>query len=379
MATPKRSESRNTESVPACLSSSIRGWRFLKRTSPLFPRQGGPGAALSITSFRAMMAFARVPLDQVSRKGLALVVGVSLLACSGRAPNGSGGATGQSPVVDLAAARQFVTAYCNLLLPCCSKEGLPASINACLRLNDSFTRFPFDAAIAKSCLEKARNAASEPTFCISPPLCDDAFILPGGTTPPGQPCTLGDQCAVAPGGQATCSLVAVDLNADGGLSIAQTCTQLTNGQLGQEPCAGTVTDLVTCYTGPPGAPAHAFLCNVSDGLYCDSNTGQCTALATTGQSCDGNVLCVAGDYCGPSLDPSNLNSGSCAPLLANGAPCDPNTFECVPLSYCNPTSTTCNPQVAYGSACTVDAQCLTGLCANGSCGPSAIASLFCGP
>ena len=313
-----------------------------------------------------MMAFARVPLDQVSRKGLALAAGISLLACSGRAPN----------VVDLAAARQFVTAYCNLFLPCCRDEGLPASVNECLRYHDAVaSALPFDAAIGESCLAKARNAAKESTFCTSPPLCDDAFMLPNGTVPPGQPCMLGNQCAAPPGGQAICNL---DTN---------TCTELTPGKLGQQPCAGTVDSFTTYFNDLPGGPLHggplhAFLCQISDGLYCDSYTLQCTAIATTGQPCGGFPfsMCVAGDYCFPPLDNSGGPGapGSCAPLLANGAPCA-STPECLPLLYCDPTSMTCNPQVAYGSACTVDAQCLTGVCTNGSCGPNFFLSLVCGP
>jgi hypothetical protein len=295
-----------------------------------------------------MMAPVRVVLDLPWRKGVTLAAGVSLLACAGS----DGG------------AREFVTAYCNLLLPCCSEEGLPASVNACVKFYDIFIGLPFDAAIAQSCLEKARNAAKESTFCTSPPLCDDAFILPNGTVPPGQPCVLGNQCAAPPGGQAICSL------------DTQTCTQLTRGQLGEQPCAGTVDSVTTTFNGLPGGPLHAFLCQISDGLYCDSNTRQCTALATTGQSCP-PAPCVAGDYCGP-LDPWNFNPGSCTPLLADGAPCL-NTVECLPQSCCDPTTMTCNPRVAFGAACTVDDQCLTGNCTNGSCGPSAFLSLFCGP
>jgi hypothetical protein len=64
--------------------------------------------------------------------------------------------------------------------------------------------------------------------------------------------------------------------------------------------------------------------------------------------------------------------------LADGAPCA-STLQCLPQLCCDPSSMTCTPRVAFGAACTVDDQCQTGVCTNGSCGPNSFLSLLCGP
>jgi hypothetical protein len=305
-------------------------------------------------------------------------IGAVLCASVSCGSDGSGGAAGATGV-DPAAVQQFIAAYCSLLLPCCADEGIPG-IGQCQTLYESFAEsLVFDPILAASCLQKVRTEATEPTFCISPRECLEAFVMPGGTLPLGQPCTGNDQCANAPGAPAACSAATV-ITADGGCTLTDICTQMTYGQLGQEPCEDTVTDIGPSFTGPEGcpSPAKAFLCDVSDDLYCASNTGQCTTLATTGQLCSDDMPCAVSDFCSPPLD--SLTLGSCAPFKADGASCDGvMDVSCGPLSYCDPTALTCRPRLAHAAPCTLDPQCLSGRCTNGVCEPYGWVSLYCGP
>ncbi len=123
------------------------------------------------------------------------------------------------------------------------------------------------------------------------------------------------------------------------------CADTENGicfprKAASEPCA-------------PGECALDALC--SDAGVCVANQGG----RAIGQTCDNEqLLCGPGTYCDASV-------GTCSALLAPGESCP--GLLCTFGNACDPTSNTCVPAAAAGASCTIDSQCQSQRCAQGTC------------
>jgi hypothetical protein len=137
------------------------------------------------------------------------------------------------------------------------------------------------------------------------------------------------------------------------------CQVQIPGKAGDTPCVGTIDGNFTDFTGSY-LPPKGYLCDVASGIYCDTTSMSCTALAMTGQSCTGSTRCVVGDYC-------DFTMSKCAATKPAGSPCQ-SFEECTSTTYCDPGSKTCTAKLADGSACTTSEACVGGSCVNSKCG-----------
>lgn len=148
---------------------------------------------------------------------------------------------------------------------------------------------------------------------------------------------------------------------------------------------------------PGSSPGTKGSCLYDDD-FCQANgsaMGVCTALPTLGQpcgtgsnlaaTCQGDAVycrhdagspgnCTSdpglGEPCGSSSNQGSCRQGfckadagnTCQPLLGLNEPCSPNASNCGAGSYCDPTQRLCLAQLATEAPCTIDEQCLAGLC-----------------
>jgi hypothetical protein len=303
----------------------------------------------------------------------ATLLAVANGSCGGGG-SGGGGATA-TPPASLAA---FAADYCSLFTPCCMKAGLHVGGQGCQVFVEALAAGQtYNAGAGQACVHETQQLSTQQDFCSAPssgPSCRNVFSG-SGTKGPGQPCATTTECAAPAGGTANCWIQTTFV--DGGTTSSGSCIQLLYGMVGQGPCLGTVSGNSTSFSwsGSAPPPAMAYLCNVADGVSCNSPTRKCTALSATSQACTQSTDCVAGDYC------SFATSGStCVAHVANGASCaGTSSNACLTTSYCDTGSQTCKPLLAGGSVCTLDMQCQSHRCINGMCGFGSQLSLFCAP
>jgi hypothetical protein len=306
-----------------------------------------------------------------------LVGGLLAVACGpGSGPSG-GGTGGTGGGAGTAAA--FIVSYCNTIVPCCVKAGLPGRGQGCQALfgalEDPST---YNPAAGEMCLQAVQQLAMQPDFCTDMPaiddVCDGVFMSAAqasGSGAPGALCMTDSDCAAPTGGGSTCWQQTMFV--DGGTQSTATCIELTAGKSGQGPCLETLgtNESISSWSGGTPPPDQAYLCKLADGVYCNSSTRMCTPLGTTGQPCEEDQDCVTGDYCSY---PGTGGASTCATRIADGASCmsssSISTGPCQTTSYCDSSSQTCKPQLAYGAACTLDQQCPNRTCTNGLCGGS---------
>ncbi len=98
---------------------------------------------------------------------------------------------------------------------------------------------------------------------------------------------------------------------------------------------------------------------------------ECVQPVTSGAACNFSLpdVCPIGEYCQTDgLTPD----GTCAPLPSAGQPCatDVDVFaaRCAADAICDPGDEMCVPaRLREGASCTGNAQCLSDLCASGTC------------
>jgi hypothetical protein len=198
----------------------------------------------------------------------------------------------------------------------------------------------------------------------------------------GQSCTDDDDCAdgtICSDDTARCVRPAREGESCGGAS-GPPCVANLGCQGATETASGTCVALDDVYAASSGASCDFFM-----GQLCQA--GQtCALLAVTGEQqfemgCEPPVSggacriavpeqCPTGQFC--EL-PANSVEGTCTALPGDGAPCagrspteDPEF--CAIDHVC--LSGTCRALQALGEACEDDAQCISGVCADGGCSPS---------
>ena len=278
-------------------------------------------------------------------------------------------------------ASGFGQQFCQLLEPCCADAGLSTSGTVCQAfVNEATSMGTYNPTAGQACISALQAASKSSTFCTDfggdLPQCNDVFGTNGRGAGPGKPCNTASDCAKAPGGSAIC--YSVTNFVDGGTNSTSTCVQTQKGTSGQGPCVGTIQGNTTYFALTAGAPpGMGYTCDVADGVYCDSTTQKCTALAATGQACNGNQECVTSDYCAIG----GTNGSTCQPRTPLDSPCSFGvTNQCVAGAYCDANSGTCKTQIANGSACSTSQECASGNCNNGKCsGTNSLAlGLLCG-
>lgn len=172
------------------------------------------------------------------------------------------------------------------------------------------------------------------------------------------------------------------------LADAQPCTRDTMcqaGVCGSDGLCGAIntqscTSADACRSGACQSGACSATCasdaNCKTGTFCDAATQTCTQTLSAAQACgrdaqcDGGV-CAADGLCGA------LSGGNCTtPKTCRGFVCAADFVcrdscsadaDCDHTHYCS--SAVCVPRTGNGQACTLDTQCLAGLCnVLGTCG-----------
>jgi len=253
---------------------------------------------------------------------------------------------------------QFITQLCAEFADCCEAAGRPSDGAQCRAFYGAFVPMSgYDQAAAQACLNEVRAADNkcEDMSSMNTPSCAKVFASVRGTKQPGEACEDDDDCAPAASGQVDCASDFVD-----GATV-QKCQVRLPGKAGSTPCVGTVDGNVTFYGGAAeGIPTTGYLCDLADGLSCDSQTGACESLAAVGEACSSGIYqCVPAAYCA-------FAEGMCKARLALGAACRGDD-ECQEAAYCAPSSSTCVGQRATGEACATNAECESGDCINQKC------------
>jgi hypothetical protein len=303
---------------------------------------------------------------------------------------------------DPSGRESFMTAYCDLLQPCCAGSSLPADGAQCRALLDAtLPGTAFDVRAGDSCLAGMR-ASSTDDRCQgvdeqTARACDRVFVspprAPRGRKPPGERCDHVDDCAPSDEGQVTCEQ---HFTASGRSRI---CQVQIRGREGDGPCLYTVPDRFFASPYPvviavtqvfsrgqssESPPPRTYLCYVADGLRCDDSPtpGQssavddslCVKLTPVGADCTSGA-CVGDAFCEPT-------ARTCQPRSALGAGCTPgrdgDDSSCVTGAFCHPTAAACQRQKTAGEPCTVNTQCRAGACVNETCRENTDLSLLCG-
>jgi len=246
--------------------------------------------------------------------------------------------------------QQYGEIVCSGLVKCCAAAGQNASKSQCMeffRYQQSETeagvesgKFTFDAEAAGECLEAARGVSN---FCGGdmPEACDRVMQ---GTAAADARCDQDNECAIPPGGIATCNY---SEEAEYGR-----CEQTVRGKVG-DACQQTCEDLGggswSC-SGTGGDPENGIkiACYRNDNLICDFQTTKCVALGAAGENCSFDGDCGRGLFC-----LSGSGSSTCAPLGAAGAACESN--DACESDYCDP-SNQCAVPLALGATCDANAE-----------------------
>ncbi len=281
-------------------------------------------------------------------------------ACGG---SDSGAATSDS----------FADQYCAVFSPCCAQQNRPTDGATCKAfVSAAASGKTYDAAKGSTCLDQVKVGSAKPDFCqtldIEAPACSEVYAATGGTVQPGSPCKEDTDCAPAADGKAEC----VSTPSSG--TETRICQIQVTGKEGDTPCVGTKDGSSTSFTftssgtgGTPVTPSRGFLCNVADGLRCESKEKKCVRISDVGGPCDGSSnACVKTAYCD--------GTQTCAPRVTVGSPCGANgvsSSACVAEAYCDTTEKKCLATTPIGAACAKNEQCVSRRCLNGTCDSSA--------
>ena len=250
---------------------------------------------------------------------------------------------------------QFLAQLCDEFAGCCKAAGRPSDGAQCRAFYSAFAPATgYDQAAATACLDEVRALSNKCDSISSAASCSNVFA-PGGTKQPGETCEDDSDCAAADSGRVECVSNYVD-----GANVQQ-CQVRLPGTAGSTPCVATRDGNITFYSGiADGIPATGYVCDLADGLSCDSQSGACKSLAAVGQPCTGSAYqCVTSAYC---AFPENL----CQARLALGAACQDDD-ECIAGAYCEPGGNTCAARHALGATCANNAECESDNCTNLKC------------
>jgi hypothetical protein len=252
---------------------------------------------------------------------------------------------------------QFIAQLCAEFSGCCKAAGRPSDGAQCRAFYGAFAPATgYDQTAATACLDEVKAVGSVcDANSLDSPSCGKVFAG-SGTKKPGETCEDDNDCAPAESGRVECASEYVN-----GANIQQ-CQVRLPGTAGSTPCVGTRDGNITFYSGVSDAiPTTGYVCDVADGLSCDSQSGACKSLGAVGAACTGSSYqCVAAAYC-------SFTENQCKARLALGAACEDDD-ECAATAFCEPTGNTCAARHAIAAVCANNAECESDNCTNLKCG-----------
>lgn len=291
------------------------------------------------------------------------------VACSAKVDDGDG--TGAPVAADKAS---FIDQVCQAFSPCCTKAGRTPAMDECKALYTSvLAAQTYDPAKGGACLADLKKLAGTDSFCSGAgpdsSACEGVFQS-SGTKKPGETCTKNDECAPSTEGSVECA----SLYTSAGAEIRK-CQVQVAGKLGDTPCVGTVDGDTTSFSSSGTAtdvPAKGYLCDVKNGIFCDSASGACKAVGKIGDACGGfdSYACGKDGFC-------DTATSKCVAKRTAGQPCSGSWNECVATAWCDSAAKTCADKKADGSACEGSQECKSDNCKAGKCGGSEILDFFC--
>jgi len=310
---------------------------------------------------------------------LSIVLVLGQTACDDSGGGADGGApANNNPSVSAPTAQSFISSFCNYLKPCCQKAGLRTDGTQCGALLGAFVGpSNYDAKAGGMCLGDIKAAAGKPEFCADAfaalDTCESVATRAGGTKKPGETCTDDEDCAPSSEGDVECANEFVDNK------TVEKCQIQLRGKEGDMVCVGTRDGSTTygSFSDAQDVAPRAYICHVSDGLFCNAKTESCSKIQPVGGPCGangfGNFECVATAYC------DNLTD-KCVARKAAGADCSSFGTECSAGHYCNEDTEKCTVQTKDGAACTTDEECTSDNCVNDKCAPESDFGLqfYCG-
>lgn len=254
---------------------------------------------------------------------------------------------------------RFIAQLCDELAGCCEAAGRPADGAQCRAFYGAFAPSgSYDPAAGSACLDEVRSSGERKcdSSSMATPSCDKVFGS-GGTKKPGEACDDDSDCASSDSGRVDC----VSKYSQG--ATTRQCQVRAPGMAGSSPCVGTVDGNITFSSGASDdVPTMGYLCDLADGVACDSQTGACEALGAEGEPCSGgSYQCVTSTYCDSA-------EGMCKSRLAIGAACQRDD-ECRAGAYCPSNDQVCAARRALGDTCATDAECESENCTNMQCSP----------
>ena len=301
-----------------------------------------------------------------------------VIACSGSTTAGSSSGSASD-------SSAFVTQFCDLAAPCCSKISKSTDPSSCRTVYGALlTSYTYNAAKGSECLSAMQAHRNDADFCSTltgeSSSCDDAFTKQStGSAAPGTACSDDSDCAPSTEGKVDCAYFYTSQG-----SQTRTCQVQIDGKAGDGPCSGTRDGNSTTSTSTSGsddagatsAPPRTFICDVANGVFCDGGK-TCAALAPLGSPCSGSYGegCVKGSFC-------DGTSKTCKSPGAVGSDCDSFSGNnvCMTGASCDQTTKKCAATLADGAACMKDTECTSRSCVNAKCeaGKSSDLQFVCG-
>jgi hypothetical protein len=259
---------------------------------------------------------------------------------------------------------EFSAEYCSLFSDCCAQVQLPTDGKTCRAFQTLLMNSrTYDPVWGQKCVAELREAQKAPDFCETHDAyrdsCKRAFATDAhGTRQPGESCEVDNDCAPAADGDVECVS-----NYDGA-SVTHTCSVLSKGRLGDQPCLGTQDPSGTWSptTRPSSAgplPARAYLCQSAQLQFCDGAAKACVERLQAGAGCSSDLECVPTAFC-------DFSGHKCIARSPPGATCRMSS-SCDASSWCDLATKKCTARLTAGASCAED-QCQQGLdCTDGVC------------
>jgi hypothetical protein len=308
-----------------------------------------------IMKAREVQILGRAGQGRVVSLLMTLMAGGSVAgACDGGANDGPRGS---------ATKGAFIASYCDVFRPCCAAAALPADGVRCRALIDAVTPAGYDPAMGAACLAQLQAASRAPGFCddiagAQLDACQTVFSSSGGGgAQPGDACLQTPDCATPDKGTVSCASSYIN-----DMEVRR-CQVQIHGAEGDGPCIATFDGGVQVSGIDASLHPTAFVCDRTDGLFCDFLAGTCTRTKPMGDNCLSDWECAGSAYC--NVMGSQLQ---CTPRMAVGMSCGGAAgVRCVEGAYCD-TSSICQSLLAVGASCLRSEQCLSDSCINGTCG-----------
>ncbi len=268
------------------------------------------------------------------------VGGTGGAAGEGSGGDRSGGAGGRlDPAGEVAKfVEEFVTPFCSRLVECCGEAGYavdePTFASACQEEELMFAQGHLEdgtAFVVSELTEAFRDSIS--SSCDQPAY--STMLVTRGTLPEGADCEDAGQCE---GENVMCDVT------DG--SDVGVCRRLLRGQAG-DPCMSTCVGSSCRFTlYHQGTDSEAIACWDEDGLYCNSETDECTPVTPVGQPCEGFQECGETGEC---------YDGQCVAQAGLGEDCSGNGRYCQSTMLCDSDTLTCvKMSIAWSGSCEIN-------------------------